>query len=66
MQTMKKIDGGWSDLAEEGSSNTSTRTCWPRQILGPILKGKKMPGFLARYLLTRSSKNRSGSNSKAE
>ena len=41
------------------------RTCWPRQILGPALKGKKMNGFGMRYFWRRSSKNRSGSNSRA-
>ena len=38
-------------------------TCWPRQMRGPALKGRKMNGFGVRYLLTRSSRNRSGSYS---
>ena len=37
-------------------------TCWPRQIRGPALKGRKMKGFGVRYFETRSSRNRSGSN----
>ena len=41
------------------------RTCWPRQIRGPALKGRKMNEFLTRYFLTRSSRKRSGSNSSA-
>ena len=39
--------------------------CCPIQIRGPALNGRKMKGFGARYLLTRSSRNRSGSNSSA-
>lgn len=41
------------------------RTCWPKQIRGPALKGRKMNEFLMRYFLTRSSRKRSGSNSSA-
>lgn len=37
------------------------RTCWPRQIRGPALNGRKMKGLGVRYLCTRSSRNRSGS-----
>ena len=37
--------------------------CWPRQIRGPALKGKKIKGFGVRYLWSLSSRNRSGSNS---
>ena len=36
--------------------------CWPRQMRGPALKGRKMNGFGTRYFPTRSSRNRSGSN----
>lgn len=39
--------------------------CCPKQIRGPALNGRKMKGLGTRYLLTRSSKNRSGSNSSA-
>ena len=39
--------------------------CCPRQIRGPALNGRKMKGLGTRYFLTRSSKNRSGSNSSA-
>jgi len=40
-------------------------TCCPRQILGPALKGRNMNGFGRRYFLNRSSRNRSGSNTRA-
>ena len=40
-------------------------TCWPRQIRGPALKGRNMKGLGMRYLCRRSSRNRSGSNSRA-
>ena len=40
-------------------------TCWPRQIRGPALKGRKMNGFPTKYLLRRSSRNRSGSKYRA-
>ena len=39
--------------------------CCPRQIRGPALNGRKINGFGTRYFLTRSSRNRSGSNSSA-
>ena len=39
--------------------------CCPRQIRGPALNGRKTKGLGTRYFLTRSSKNRSGSNSSA-
>lgn len=42
------------------------RTCWPRQIRGPALKGRKMYGFGVTYLCRRSSRKRSGSNSSAD
>jgi len=41
------------------------QTCWPRQILGPALKGQKMYGFGVRYLCKRSSRKRLGSKTKA-
>ena len=37
------------------------RTCWPRQMRGPALKGRKMNGFATRYVCTRPSRNLSGS-----
>jgi hypothetical protein len=40
-------------------------TCCPKQILGPPLKGQKIKGFGTRYLCSLSSKNLSGSNSRA-
>jgi len=40
-------------------------TCCPRQIRGPALKGRKMKGLGVRYLCSRSSRKRSGSNSSA-
>jgi hypothetical protein len=43
----------------------SRHTCCPRQILGPALKGTKMKGLGVRYLWRRSSRKRSGSNSRA-
>ena len=39
--------------------------CCPRQIRGPALNGRKMKGFGTKYLLTLSSRNRSGSKSLA-
>lgn len=38
------------------------RTCCPRHILGPALKGRKMNGLGVRYLRSLSSRKRSGSN----
>lgn len=40
-------------------------TCWPMQILGPTLKGRNIEGLGVRYLSIRSSRKRSGSNSRA-
>ena len=42
----------------------SSRTCWPRQILGPALNGRNMKGLEARSVFLSSMK-RSGSNSSA-
>ena len=36
------------------------QTCWPRQMRGPALKGRKINEFATRYFLTRSSRKRSG------
>jgi hypothetical protein len=40
-------------------------TCWPRHILGPALNGRNMNGLGVKYLCSRSSMNRSGSNTSA-
>ena len=43
----------------------SSVTCWPRQIRGPALNGRKINGFLETYVLRRSSSHRSGSKTSA-
>ena len=60
-----RIGGAGSEIEANEELNES-HTCWPRQILGPAPKGRKIKGFGTRYFFTRSSMNRSGSNSSAE
>lgn len=45
--------------------STKMLTCWPGHILGPALKGRKIKGWGVRYFWSRSSRNLSGSNSRA-
>ena len=51
----------WS-VCKANKGLNKIHTCWPRQILGPAPKGRKIKGFGTRYFFNRSSMNRSGSN----
>ena len=44
----------------------TAQTCCPKQMRGPALKGMNMKGLGMRYFCTRSSRKRSGSNSRAD
>lgn len=54
----------WSEALGKMKTSRSL-TCWPRQILGPALKGLKINGLGVKYLWSLSSRKRSGSNTRA-